>query len=58
LKYKIKQLDVSHLYSFSCNEMKKNNFFVIGKNMASYYTNLFTNSDASEYQIKLNKQDK
>jgi len=26
--------------------------------MASYYTNLFTNSDASEYQIKLNKQDK
>ena len=55
LEHKIKQLDISHLYCFSCIEMKKNNFFAIGKNLASYYTDLFTNIEPKEFQINLKK---
>ena len=54
LKYEIKQLDVSHLSSLSCIEIEKNNFFILGENSASYYTDLFIDLKHKEFQINLN----
>ena len=55
LKYEIKQLNVSHLYSLNCIEIEKNNILILGKNMTSYYINLFNDSEKKEFQINLNK---
>ena len=49
--HKTMEVDFSHIFSFNCIEMKKNNFFVVGNKCTSYITDLFTNQEAKEYKL-------